>query len=411
MKYIFLIYILISLTIPSLAQSNQWNEMASFGGGERERAVSFSLGLKGYIATGQDSANIVHNDLWEYEPASNTWTQKASIPTPGRRNAVGFSINNKGYVGTGIDSPFGIGSGGNSFNDFWEYTPQTNTWVQKANYPDNSGLGIYFGTGFSIGNKGYICCGKKSPSNYSKRTYEYNPTANTWTQKANFLGGDRYALTSFTINQKGYVGTGVDEDLMQNDFYAFTPSTNSWTQIADIPIFGRSACSSFSFANQGFILFGTDGGFKKELWEYHPIYDMWFSKSDFPGNERKGAIAFSIGNKGYAGTGKGSSGGLKKNFYEYTPAAPVGLNNLENILKISTYPNPATNYVVFSFKEEITYTITFFDNKGILIANTFVSKNKNKRIDLSKFSTGLYFYQIKINNTSNYINGKLIVKK
>lgn len=413
MKYIFLFTLGLFFFSSFRAQpnSNEWNEMAIFGGGERERAVSFSIGLKGYIATGQDSANIVHNDLWEYEPASNTWTQKASIPAVGRRNAAGFSINGKGYVGTGIDSPFGVGSGGNILSDFWEYNPQTNSWIPRASYPGNFGQGIYFSTSFSVDTKGYICCGKEAPSNYSNKTYEYNPSTNSWFQKSNFPGGVRYALTSFSIGSKAYVGTGTDEDIMRKDFYAFTPSSNSWVQIADMPISGRSACSTFSINNQGFVIFGTDGGFKDELWEYHVSFNMWFSRSAFPSSPRKGGIAFSVGNKGYAGIGKGNVGGLKKNFYEYTPAFPVGIDDLSDIVQLNIYPNPITDYVNFSFQQYANYEILIFNIGGQLIKKLNLTENNTMKVNFSNVPEGLYIYQIKVNNLIKPITGKLVVKK
>ena len=411
MRYTFLFIFNILFVLSFHAQSNDWNEMTDFGGGERERAVSFSIGQRGYVATGQDSTNSVQNDLWEYQPSSNTWTQKASMPTVGRRNAIAFSINGIGYVGTGIDSALGVGSGGNPLSDFWAYNPQFNSWTQKANYPDNFGLGIYFATGFSVGSRGYVCCGKKGPNNYSQRTYEYNPLNNTWVQRTNFPGGDRYALTSFSIGTKGYVGTGVDPNVMRKDFYAFTPSLNTWAPIADMPISGRSACSSFTIRVQGFIVFGTDGGFKDELWEYHVGFNMWFSRSSFPSDPRKGGIAFSVGDKGYAGTGKADTSGIRSNFYEYTAAWPVGINDYEDFFELNVYPNPASNYVNFSFKHLTNYQISIFNTTGKLIKNTTLA-NKNKlKIDLSDVTNGIYFYHIKINHSTTFLSGKLIVNK
>ena len=411
MKYIF-VFLFCSFTVlSSNAQLNDWNKLTNFGGGERERAVTFSIGLKGYLATGQDSANFVNNDLWEFEPASNTWTQKASIPGSRRRNAVGFAINGIGYVGIGIDSAFGVGSGGNPLSDFWAYNPQFNTWTPKANYPDNFGQGVYFATGFAIGSKGYICCGKKGPSNYSNRTYEYNPSNNSWTQRAIFPGDTRYALTSFVVGSKGYVGTGIDENLMRKDFYAFDPSLNSWTQIASMPTAGRSACSAFTINDQGFVVFGTDGGFKDELWEYHPNFDMWFSRASFPSDPRKGAIAFAVGNKGYAGTGKANLNGIRSDFYEYTPTWPVGIEDLAEIIDLKVYPNPATDYVNFSFDYQGNYEIIIFNAVGKMVRKMNATYDNKIRIDLSNVPSGLYFYRIKINNSNAPLSGKLIVKK
>ena len=96
MKVLALIF---SLMISSylMCQQNNWVKKASYGGWKRERAVGFGIAGKGYVCSGQDTANLVTNDLWEYDPASNSWSQRANMPGVGRRNAVAFSIGNIGY--------------------------------------------------------------------------------------------------------------------------------------------------------------------------------------------------------------------------------------------------------------------------------------------------------------------------
>jgi len=60
---------------------------------------------------------------------------------------------------------------------------------------------------FSIGNKGYIGTGY-DPS-YKNDFWEYDPTANNWTRKADFLGSARQLAVGFSIGNKGYIGTGM----------------------------------------------------------------------------------------------------------------------------------------------------------------------------------------------------------
>ena len=80
-------------------------------------------------------------------------------------------------------------------NDFWEYTPATNTWVQKANY---GGGQVSQAVGFSIGNYGYIGTGYPSNTNF----YAYNQTNDTWTQKASFPGTPVRNAVGFSIGNK-----------------------------------------------------------------------------------------------------------------------------------------------------------------------------------------------------------------
>lgn len=98
--------------------------MAFFAGDKRERAVGFAIGNMGYVGLGKDTAELVHNDFWQFDPAANTWTQKATFPGVARQDAFCFVVGNKGYVGTGQDAAFN----GNRLLDMYEYDPATNGW-------------------------------------------------------------------------------------------------------------------------------------------------------------------------------------------------------------------------------------------------------------------------------------------
>ena len=63
-------------------------------------------------------------------------------------------------------------------NDFWEYNPSTNTWTKKADF---GGVGRVAAVGFSIGSKGYLGTGQTNDylAELSEETlkvfWEYNP--------------------------------------------------------------------------------------------------------------------------------------------------------------------------------------------------------------------------------------------
>ena len=42
----------------------------------------------------------------------------------------------------------------------------------------------------------------------------------------------------------------------------------------------------------------------KDFWEYDPATNTWTQKADFGGTTRSVAVGFSIGSKGYIGTGR-----------------------------------------------------------------------------------------------------------
>jgi hypothetical protein len=117
-----------------------------------------------------------------------------------RRNSQGcrgrLSIGGKGYIGTSSDASGNVG-------DFWEYDPSANTWTRKADFPGAIG----YAAGFSIGSKGYIGTGNTTAG--SRRWFaEYDPATDTWTRKAHFPGGQRHGGVGFSIGDIGYLGLG-----------------------------------------------------------------------------------------------------------------------------------------------------------------------------------------------------------
>ncbi|MFI5164873.1 MAG: T9SS type A sorting domain-containing protein, partial [Bacteroidia bacterium] len=131
---------------------------------------------------------------------------------------VGFSIGNKGYVGTGQCTSTTYA------NDFWEYDPSLDAWTQKANF---GGTARTAAVGFSIGTQGYIGTGAQGNSAKYKDFWEYNPTNNTWIQRLSFGGTARWIATGFSIGTKGYIGTGFDASGDRNDFWEYTPDSTA----------------------------------------------------------------------------------------------------------------------------------------------------------------------------------------
>lgn len=347
------LYLLFCFTLPLFASygqtGNTWNKKASFGGLKREKAVAFSIDSYGYVCSGIDTAENVHNDLWQYDPELDTWTQLASLPGVARKNAISFTINGKGYVGTGFDND--TAAIGNKLKDFWEYNPLDNTWLEKAHYPGGGDTGIYQATAFSVLGKGYVSCGKIGPDAYISETWEYDPSSDAWIERTPFPGGDRYQLTSFVLEGKAFVGLGTDHDVFRKDIWQYDPTTNTWENKPDFPGSERSKSSSFSIGTKAFVVFGSDGGLKDELWEYSYYSQSWAIKAPFPGGGRKSAIAFSIGDKGYAGIGK-EFDGKKQSFYQYTPSGPLSTAEITN--KFELYPNPITSVAQINLPQSIT---------------------------------------------------------
>ncbi|MGB0932878.1 MAG: kelch repeat-containing protein [Lishizhenia sp.] len=194
-----------------------------------------------------------------------------------------------------------------------------NAWEQKANF---GSTGRHRGTAFAIKDKGYMGLGHiNSVVNIAYADiWEYDPASDTWTQKADFGGGDRYHAVAFTVGEKAYCGSGrKPSNSWSDDFWEFDPVANSWTQISDIPGGMRLGALAFVIDTLAYVGAGSSStGTSEQYYSYYPPTDTWTPIADFPGNDRATGVAFAINGKGYVGTGSAGFG-AGNDFWEYKP--------------------------------------------------------------------------------------------
>lgn len=410
MKWFVLLIALLIAVVSKAQTQNTWTKKTSFEGNKRSRAVAFSIDNYGYVGTGEDTADMTHNDLWRYDPLLDSWTQMSSLPGSTRRNAIGTTLNGKGYLGLGADSS--VSGSGIILDDWWEYDPLINQWSQKTSYPGGYNIynqtgtaGVYFSTAFAIDSVVYVCGGKMGPNFYGTDLWKYNPTTDIWTRLADFPGGDRHQLSSFAIEGNGFVGMGIDHDLYRKDWWKYDPITDSWTEVAELPGVERGAASTFVLGQHGFVVFGSDGGYKDELWEYDPFANSWQIRSNFPADGRKNAIAFAIADTGYAGLGTSSSG-KRKSFYAYTPFWQLGIYNEE--ISINTFPNPASNFINITVPNSlIGQSLQIFSLDGKKAYSELITST-SRTVNLVEFARGTYILII-VDQSGTLISEKINV--
>ncbi|GAB4143064.1 MAG: hypothetical protein Fur0041_18190 [Bacteroidia bacterium] len=393
MKQLITVMLLLLSAITFAQTENYWVKKSDFAGLKRERAVAFSVNGKGYVGTGVDTAERCHKDLWEYDPFTDTWMQKANLPGSVRRNAVGFTIGDKGYVGLGIDTS--DASLGNILKDFWQYNPMTNTWVQKADYPGAGGNGVYFATAFSVDNKGYVCGGKKGPSDYTNELWEYKPLTNSWTLRSNFPGGVRYQLISFVINDKAYIGLGTDYNIYRKDIWRYNPGNNTWQQLSNFPGGERGSACAFTLAERGYVCLGTDGGLKDDLWEFDPYQETWTPRANYGGSNRSSAVAFVVGYRAYVGTGDGYTG-KKASMHEYVPVSVIGEAEYAAHQALQVFPNPANDHVMITVKNPSSkMSAALFTLEGKQVMQEQFSQQNTFTIYRNALESGVYVLMIR----------------
>jgi N-acetylneuraminic acid mutarotase len=208
----------------------------------RVDAVSFSFGpadpvdTVGFVLTGTDY-NYFFGDIWKYSPATDSWTSETDMPGSKRSRAVTWVYNGLGYLVTGYTPGSQYTAGGNACYDFWRYNPATKVWTKlrdifntnaSSTYDDGyTNIIRYYAVGFTIlhtasGDKGYITTGANG-GNYPY-TWEYDFATDLWTEKTPFEGAARQGAIGFTVQNRGFVTTGISGTSAFDDMREFFPN-------------------------------------------------------------------------------------------------------------------------------------------------------------------------------------------
>ncbi len=208
----------------------------------------------------------------------------------------------------------------------------------------------YSAASFSIGAKVYIGLGYNLGSIFLRDFWEWDQSTNVWTRIADYPGNSAGGAVSFSIGSKGYIGTGFIfgyAPAYSNDFWEWDQTTNVWTKKADFPGNARASAVGFSIGNKGYIGTGGNGtSYSNDFWEWDQATNVWTKKADFTGNPRASAVGFSIGNKGYIGTGSDGTS-YSNDFWEWDQATNVWTK------KADFMGNPRASAVGFSIGNKI----------------------------------------------------------
>ncbi|MDR6781903.1 hypothetical protein ABIE26_001608 [Pedobacter africanus] len=246
--------------------------------------------------------------LWKFDANALSW-QRFDIPFNNEVSAPCVATaGGRAYVYTG-----GV------VNSLWQYEPSENRWTKKADYPATVRLrgtmfaigdNVYLGMGFNNGLGSFII-----PDN---SFYKYNTINNTWTKETDypteFGNGERKGPSSFVIGDKAYIACGATNTGMKQ-FYSYHPATRSWTKLADFP-HPRLETTAFTYGGYGFVATGLSmiGG-EQDCFRYDVAADRWESLPDRIGPQPVGAptqiergYSFVVGGRAFVGGGNSSTG-------------------------------------------------------------------------------------------------------
>ena len=224
------------------------------------------------------------------------WVKKENLGGVARHRATGVSIGQKGYIGLGHVNGTGVNF---AFSDWWEFDPATNSWTQKADYLLGQGYGA---SAFSVGTKGYMGSGVFIGDSWC----EYDPGTNQWSLIATPPASGT-ELSAIAIGDKGYL-------IENSNIFEYDPVADQWTTKATAPVSFGIWGAAFAIGNSGYVIKG--GSF----YEYKPSADQWLARASFPGLSTGGCAAFSVLEKGYVVAGySGSLGNVNRDTWEYDP--------------------------------------------------------------------------------------------
>lgn len=287
-------------------------------------------------------------DFWAFDPASQSgngeWTAAKDISPfiTNRYNATAFALDNAYYA---IFGEYYENNASNPVRDFCKLDIQNNTWT--ADIPFDPAFTRRTGAvSFVLNGYAYVGLGRDKDYKELNDLWEYNPVTSAWRKVANMPlrksmldvqeNQGRYEAVAFTIGNLAYVGSGQWRTTALRDFWRFSPDPTGpgeWTPVAFLPpeAIARYQAVAFSIAEKGYVGTGYNPteGYLNDFWEYDPTLDQWNKRTPFQGLARTNAMGFALAGYGYIGTGQTKvpvNGGLSytelslPDFWRYIPA-------------------------------------------------------------------------------------------
>ena len=178
-----------------------WTQLENFPYYGREHPAMIPVNDKVYVGCGNNQDGNL-GDWWEYNIVTDQWSQKSDFIGYNRHHPYYFGIGDYAYMGFGHGSNFGPGSNPNSspyiYSDFYRYDPNNDTWLELSNFPSEARVA---GTQFSFNGKGYILSGDGDDHGPldTGEFWEYSPDTDTWIQFTSHPGDAIWAPGSFVI--------------------------------------------------------------------------------------------------------------------------------------------------------------------------------------------------------------------
>jgi hypothetical protein len=203
-----------------------------------------------YLYQPNESKNFI-----SYNTITQTWSTKSNFPGNNRGYITSFSVNNEVYYGMGINFDSYIPK---DYSDLYKYNAETDTWTEL----NDTGLGDRtFSANFVIDNTVYLLGGAFTTGHVD--CFAYDPLIDSWNKKAD-LNVSFNRNTAFSLQNRGYL-------VANNSVFIYDPNLNSWSKTAFIEDIEREGNFSFSLNKKGYIGSGeVQNNYNYLMFEYNP---------------------------------------------------------------------------------------------------------------------------------------------
>ena len=145
-----------------------------------------------------------------------------------------------------------------------------------------------------------------------------------WSKQQSLSGEIFDKSVAFICNGNIFSCLGTDRTEFRKDFWKYSLKENKWERMENFPGEPRISAIAFSIGNKAFVGTGlsSNGNSKQgmnDLWGYDSEKNKWEQKASLPGGIRYGAISFTINGKGYIALGSNQST-YYKDLWEYDPS-------------------------------------------------------------------------------------------
>lgn len=244
-------------------------------------------------------------------------------------------------------------------------------WTQKNKLPKACRNGnatacngkVYFMGGYS----------DLTPERFESSNYEYNPTTNSWTSKADMPTG-RSNFAMVTINDKIYA-IGGDPFSPQNEVY--NPVTDSWKTLKPMPT-PRQHINCAAVDGKIYIIGGlmnVQNASAPSKWDYKnvstknevydPMTNSWEERSPMP-TPRHGAYMAAVGGKIYVIGGMGDKNDMWKSLSVVEMYDP----KTDKWETKTSLPKPRDGFGISVINEKIYVIGGFGGNSPTIVVNT-----------------------------------------